>query len=364
VSGEYFEHLGGYSDWVAAARGQAVLRPDAPPGPETRRRIRSAIGFARDDGAPGDVRVEQAWARDGLLGEEVSWSVGYGPRTVGWVVRPDGMTGPLPGVVALHSHDGFKFYGKEKIADGPSATPPREIVELRERAYGGRAFVSALAARGFVVLAHDVFLWGSRRFAFESMPEADGSGTEVERYNSAARGHEHLVAKYCSVLGTTLAGMVAFEDRAAVAYLKGRPDVSAIGCIGLSGGGCRAALLQATCEDIAASAIVGMMSTHHGLLDRHLYRHTWMFEPPGLAVVADWPDVAAAAAPQPLLVQYNREDPLFSLAGMQAADERIAAQYRAVGRPTGYTSQWYPGPHKFDVEMQQAAFDWLGACLE
>jgi hypothetical protein len=29
------------------------------------------------------------------------------------------------------------------------------------------------------------------------------------------------------------------------------------------------------------------------------------------------------------------------------------------GQPDAYTGQFYPGPHKFDLEMQSAAFDWL-----
>jgi hypothetical protein len=30
-----------------------------------------------------------------------------------------------------------------------------------------------------------------------------------------------------------------------------------------------------------------------------------------------------------------------------------------VGQPEAYMGQFYPGPHKFDLEMQSAAFDWL-----
>ena len=37
--------------------------------------------------------------------------------------------------------------------------------------------------------------------------------TEAEGYEVAAQYHEHLVAKYCALLGTTLAGVVSFEDR-------------------------------------------------------------------------------------------------------------------------------------------------------
>jgi dienelactone hydrolase len=232
TSSDSFEHLGVYSDWVAAAHAQVPLYPALEPGPVSRQRIRDLLGFARDPAAPADVRVDRTWAADGLVGEEISWSVGYGPRTQAWVVRPPTSAGPLPAVVGLHSHDGFKYFGREKIADGPDPAAP-EIVQLRERAYQGRAF-----------------------------------------------DHEHLVAKYCSVLGTTLAGVVAYEDRVALAYLKSRPDVigERIGCAGLSGGGCRAALLQATANDLAAAVVVGMMSTYAGLLDQHVAQHTWMMQ--------------------------------------------------------------------------------------
>ncbi len=365
---EHFQHLGVFSDWVAAADTHNHIHPSAAPSAQTRQRIREVLGFSHLPAVPQDVRTERTWTRDGLVGEEVSWSVGYGPRTSAWILRPAESRGPLPGVLALHSHDGYKFYGKEKIADGRLG-PLQELAALRDKTYAGRAFVNRLALRGFVVLVHDVFLWGSRRFPLETMPASIRDRvtglTGIDGYNTAARDHEHLVAKYCSVLGATLAGVVAFEDRAALAYLRARPDVvpASIGAIGLSGGGCRAALLQATSDDLAASVIVGMMSTYAGLLDDHLHQHTWMFVPPGLATIADWPDLAASAAPTPLLVQYNRQDPLFSLEGMQSAHARIAAHYATIGRPAAYTGEFYDGPHKFDVQMQDAAFTWLAAHL-
>jgi dienelactone hydrolase len=360
----HFQHLGIFSDWVSAAETDGHIHPNASPGVETRRRIRDVLGFSHAPAVPRDVRTERTWTRDGLVGEEVSWWVGYGPRTTAWVLRPAESRGSLPGVLALHSHDGYKYHGKEKIADGPDGPLP-ELAPLRDKTYQGRAFASALALRGFVVLVHDVFLWGSRRFPLEAMPETireRAAGLDgIDGYNAAARDHEHLVSKYCSVLGTTFAGVVAYEDRVALAYLQSRPDVIAtrVGAIGLSGGGCRAALLQATSDDIAAAAIVGMMTTYAGLLDDHLHQHTWMLVPPGLATIADWPDLAASAAPTPLLVQYNREDPLFSLEGMQSAHARIKSHYASVAHPEAYAGEFYDGLHKFDLPMQDAAFNWL-----
>jgi dienelactone hydrolase len=268
--------------------------------------------------------------------------------------------------VALHDHGGFKFLGKEKIADGPNGAEPG-VSDIRSSLYEGRAFVNELARRGFVVLVHDVFLWGSRRFPLEVMPErmhqlaALLGGSEIQQYNEAARFHEHLVAKYAALLGTTISGIVSAEDRVAVRYLQSRPEVRTehIGCIGLSGGGNRAAMLQATCDDVRAAVVVGMMCTYPALLDRYIEPTTWMFLPNGWSRYGDWPDLAACRAPSPLLVQYLRHDHLFTLAGMQAAHDRIAAHYASAGHPEAYEGAFYDGDHRFSIEMQGAAFDWL-----
>ena len=366
----HYQHLGIYSDWVEAAQRQQPLYPLAKPGPETQARVRDVLGFCHGAETPLAAQIERTWQRDGLSGEEVSWSVGFGPRTHAYVIKPANVTGPLPALVALHDHSDYKFYGKEKIADGPDGTAPG-VRALRDIEYGGRSYVEALAREGYVVLAHDVFLWGSRRFPIETMIEAIGdqsiapspftdASPEIEHYNTVAALHEHRVAKYCTALGTSLAGVVAYEDRVALNYLLSRSDVLAdrAGCVGLSGGGNRAALLTATHERIAATVIVGLMTTYEGLLDHNL-SHTWMLWPFGWARYGDWPDLAACRAPSPLLVQYDLEDDLFTVAGMRAADARLALHYASVGKPENYAGQFYPGPHKFDLAMQAAAFEWL-----
>jgi dienelactone hydrolase len=374
-----YRHLGVFGDWVAEAHRQRPLWPVAAPGPETQQRVREVLGFVNMPEQPADVRVERTWEADGLVGEEVSWSVGYGPRTHAYVLKPVNAATALPGVVALHDHGGYKFYGKEKIAEGPEPPDPA-MVNYRNHYYGSRAYPNALAREGFVVLVHDTFLWGSRHFPVETLPDwipqtvdateaiwwnegtdEYGSPYEVARYNAGAKLQELVLEKFCALLGTTLAGMVSHEDRIAVNYLRSRPDVLSerLGCVGLSGGGCRSALLQATSEAISAAVIVGMMSTYEHLLFEHVDKHTWMFFPTGWARYGDWPDLAACRAPSPLLVQYDLDDDLFSVDGMRAAHERLMGHYAKVGAPERYTGAFYPGPHKFDLEMQKVAFDWL-----
>jgi dienelactone hydrolase len=372
-----YHHLGPFSDLVDVAHSSRQLFPEAPPGPDTQRKVQQVLGFGMRDAQASAIRLERQWKVPGLVGEEVSWSVGFGPRTHAFVLRPEG-PGPFPGVLALHDHGHFKFLGKEKIVDGPEGPLPC-LSAFRANYYGGRAYANELARRGFVVVANDVFLWGSRRFPLDVMPEAErtlachvgdildqqDAGPEITGYNGAAYLHEHLISKYCTVLGTSFAAIVAYEDRCALAYLRSRPEVDSarVGCLGLSGGGARAALLRATARELAACAIAGMMSTYEDLLDRSVAPHTWMLFPPGWSTQGDWPDLAASGAPSPLLVHYLLDDAQFTVNGMKAADRRIAGHYARAGAQDAYVGEFYPGPHRFDLDMQEHAFAWLGPHL-
>lgn len=170
-----------------------------------------------------------------------------------------------------------------------------------------------------------------------------------------------MVTKHCAVLGLSLAGVAAYEDRIAAACLRARPDVNdgAIGCVGFSGGGCRAALLQATSPYVGAAVVAGMMSTHEALLDRHVTGHTWMFFPPDLRRVGRLARPGRRRAPSPLLVQYLRDDRLFPLAGMEAAHRRLTEHYRRAGAPGAYVGEFHPGPHRFDRVLQESAINHL-----
>lgn len=373
TQGTSYRDLGDYGDWVDEARSSlSGLAPEL-----TVEQLRGVLTATLAFGAPGrrqtSPTIDQTWRADGLRGEAISWDVGYGPRTRGWVLRPD-TDDVLPGVVALHCHGHHKVHGKEKLANGP-AGPVAGVAALRAEFYDGRALAHELARQGFVVLVHDVFLWGSRRFDLSTMERAlgrtespDASGTPdgyVARYNRVAIDHEHLVAKYCSALGTHLGAVVSHEDRIAVDHFVARPDVASggVGIVGFSGGGARAAFLMATSPRVRAAVVVGMMSSHRHVLDRHVAPHTWMFFPPELARIGDWPDVAASGAPVPLLVQYGQSDPMFTAQGMRAAHEQLGRRYLQVGAEDAYTGEFYDSAHRFTAPMQDRAFAWLSERL-
>jgi dienelactone hydrolase len=341
---------GGLDAWRAEARARfrvALLQPElAPSEPET-------------------VAVEE---RDGLVVEHLRWSVGYGPSTEAVVLRPSGADGPLPAVLALHDHGGDKLLGLRKISDAGGRPSPR-AQRHRARGYGGVAWADELARSGYVVMAHDVFPFGSRRVLAADLPASanpEGATDEDEAaYDRLAAAHEHVLAKSLLCAGVTMPGLVMAEDCHALGLLAARPDVDAsrIGCCGLSGGGLRAVQLAALDPRLACIVVVGMMTTWRDYMLSKAHRHTWMVYLAGLARDLDYPDLLTIAAPTPTLVQSSREDELFTLAEMERAHAMIAQVYAAIGAPERHRGSFYPGPHKFDLDMQAEAFAWLDAWL-
>src|SRR5512147_111365 len=99
-----YTHLGTYSDLVDEAQRQSKVSPIARPGLETQQKVREVLGWCNFPEQPVDLKLERSWEKDSLSGEELSWSVGYGPRTHAWLLKPAGAKGPLPGMLALHDH--------------------------------------------------------------------------------------------------------------------------------------------------------------------------------------------------------------------------------------------------------------------
>jgi dienelactone hydrolase len=166
------------------------------------------------------------------------------------------------------------------------------------------------------------------------------------------------VAKSLFTAGTTWPGVYAYEDRRAVDYLLTREDVdpARIGCGGLSGGGLRTVLLAGTDPRIKAAVPVGFMSTWEDFLRDRTFTHTWMLYIPHCARYLDFPDILSLHAPKPALVQYDEDDPLYTLQGQRDASRLLAEVWSKMGAGDRYRGSFYPGPHKFDGPMQREAF--------
>jgi dienelactone hydrolase len=361
--------LGGYEDWPDFVRDASPLTGD-----ELTTRVAALLGVP-EPARPPVVRTVHEWRSDGVLGSVLEWNVGFGSSTRAWLLRPDGEA-PRGGLLGLHCHAGVKSIGAERLVDTPQ--PSAGAVRLRSKFYEDRAVAGALARAGFVVLCHDTFSWGSRRFGLDPLPwrlrdimatyeaawlAAEHSPADDEWYDVAAGHHENTVAKAAGLLGTSFAGMVAYDDLVALGVLRGLDgvDPDRIGVFGFSGGGGRAATLTALDPGIQASAIVCMMTTFDALIPSYFDAHSWLFTTPGLARHLDHPTLTAGRARHHQLVVYAEDDLLFPAQGMRAADRELTEHFHY--GPGSYQALFLPGPHRFDIQMQDAVKDFFDATL-
>jgi dienelactone hydrolase len=373
--------IGAYGEWAAQTmpdpprlsfRQPMFTNVDAW-RPVARARYRESL-LGPGPAATPVAMVQHKLEFDGLAIEHVQWQLPYGPPTEALVLKPAKAQGKLPGVVGLHDHGGNKYFGVRKITR-ISKDPHPLMIKHQERYYSGFAWANELARRGYVVVVHDTFTFGSRRMRLadlpgnirnnlvESNPEAED---EIQRYNQFAGQHEHLIAKSLFSAGMTWPGVFVFDDQRAVDYLASRPDVDAtrLGCCGLSGGGLRTVMLTGADERIRCSCCVGMMTTWRDYLLNKCYTHTWMCYVPGLPRDLDYPEILGLGAPNPVLVQNNRQDALFTMPEMERADRILAEVYKKAGASDRYKGSFYDGPHKFDAEMQKEAFAWFDRWLK
>jgi dienelactone hydrolase len=333
----------------------------------SRKRISELLGFAPRN-VPLNSTVDARSVKDGIVIEKISYDLAYGPRTGGFFLYPEGRE-KLPAFLALHDHGGFYYFGKEKVV--LSNIPSRALAEFKDAHYGGRSWASDLAARGFAVLAIDVSLWGSRKVPLDSVnPDLvhslenlkPSSEEYIRAFNQYWDSSEaQLTISTILHAGACWPGIHLYEDQRSLDYLLTRDEVDPdkIGCGGLSMGGQRTIFLAGMDPRIKFAVCVGFMSTVREMLRNHIRGHGVGFYVPGLASLMDLPDIISLHAPSPLMVLYNKDDGLFSLQGQQAADRKLSKIYSNMESKGSYVGRFYEGRHKFDLEMQHDAFEWL-----
>ncbi len=373
--------LGAYGEWVdqsVADPPRLSFRQSAFQDlPSWRALARSRYRELLASPAPGatpQALLQHKFEFDGLSIEHLQWQLPYGPPTEAILLKPANATGKLPGILGLHDHGGNKYFGLRKITR-ISNDPHPLMIRHQNHYYGGLAWANEIARRGYAVLVHDTFTFGSRRIRLSDLPgrirndqvEANPEAEdEIVRYNQITAAQEHLIAKSLACSTMTWPGIYVNDDQRALDYLASRPDVDAtrLGCAGLSGGGVRTVMLAGADERIRCATCVGMMSTWRDYLLNKCFTHTWMCYIPGIARELDYPEILGLNAPNPVLVLNNRQDQLFTLSEMERADRILAEVYRKAGASDRYRASFYDGPHKFDAEMQKEAFAWFDRWLK
>lgn len=373
--------LGAYGEWAAGLASDparlSFRQPEYQNLDEWRKMARERYRqmlLQPNSGRVPQATVQSQFEYDGLAIEKLQWQLPYGPPTEAMLLKPIGATGKLPAVIGLHDHGGNKYFGLRKITQASAERHPL-MVKHQAQYYGGLAWANELARRGYVVLVHDAFAFGSRRVRLGDVPKSikgqleelhPENEDEIQRYNQFARSHEDEISKSLLCAGVTWPGVFTGEDERAVDYLVSRPDVDGdrVGCCGLSGGGLRTVFLSGLHPRIKVSCCVGMMTTWRDYLLNKSHTHTWMCYIPTVPRDLDYPEILGLNVPNPVLVLNNNQDTLFTLPEMQRADRMLTEVYKKAKAPEHYRASFYEGPHKFDAPMQTEAFEWFDQFLK
>ena len=117
-----------------------------------------------------EVTITKKYEYDGLSIEELEWQLPYGRKTEAILLKPANTTGSLPAVLGLHDHGGNKYFGKRKITKTSDQMHPM-MIPHQEASYTGIAWANELAKKGYVVLVHDTFTFGSRRVKYDDISQ-------------------------------------------------------------------------------------------------------------------------------------------------------------------------------------------------
>jgi dienelactone hydrolase len=333
--------------------------------PNARARIFDHLFYAPPPVAP-QAQVVRRTDKGDYVEEYLTFQTTPDIRVPGYVLIPKKARLPVPGIVALHSHDGVYLWGKEKIVAIEQEHP--WLTDYKRDAYGGKSITAELVRQGYVVVTIDALYWGERRMVLDEDPPAyrerplSMTEKEIHAFNQRAQQNEQLLARSLFTAGITWPGVLLWDDIRTVDYLASRPEVdrNRIGCVGLSMGGYRSYLLAALDPRIKAAVDVGWMASFGSQIKQHVINTIGLsFHINGLYRYLDFPDFAALIAPRALMVINGSQDQLFALDGVKAAFDKIARCYAKAGAPDRQRCRMYDAPHQFNREMQAEAWDWL-----
>ncbi len=243
-----------------------------------------------------------------------------------YLLVPRKGTGRRPAILCAHGHGP---YGKDSVAGVHFNNPDRRS-NITEGNYN---YAEQMAEEGFVTVSPDWRSFGERIAYTDPFPGRDVCNVHFL---------QHLI------LGRTLLGSNIFDGMRVLDFLLTRKEVDPdrVGCMGLSFGGTMTTYLALLDDRIkAADIICYATTTEHYAISRPNFCGSQIV--PFLYKYADVPDVMAAIAPKPLLVESGASDTCFWIHSAEEAHKTVRRAYEVSGFPENLWIEVFPGEHGF-----------------
>ena len=292
------------------------------------------------DQVPPEARVVEEREQFGVHYEKVVYTTAEDVQVPAWLLIPENVATPAPGIICLHGHGGP--YGKDPVAhvDHGEEELARTIKNYNYD-YGLQ-----LAKRGFVTLCPDARGFGERREGFRRFGKRDGCNVN---------------GIMTFLFGMNLTALNTWDDMRGLDYLGSRPEVDAdrLGCIGLSLGGTRSMYLSAVDERVKASSVVCYLTTfkQYALIQGNFCGSQFV---PGVLKYAEVSDLCGLIAPRPLLIESGIQDGGFPIEAAREAYAHLESIYAAAQVSESLWLDEFDGGHQFSGAK---AFDFFSANL-
>lgn len=299
--------------------------------PDARHRLAETLRMPDVMAEPDLIRASvdpngQPWSTGQFDGsfrlERVQYQSMPGVRVPGYLLIPEGLTGPAPAMLCPPGHG--KGMNQVVFEDG---------------LYGH--YACEMARRGFVVLVPEHISFGERK------PIQFG---EHGYYTGVAQ-----------LMGFTMYGVYIRELMRALDILTNLEEVDAdrIGCYGLSLGGVTTLLLSALDLRIRAVGISGFLTSFKStFMD---VAHCVCGNVQDLALHFEHVDIAALIAPRPLVVESGRADTGFPVDAAVSTVKELSDYYALYDQTDRLVHDIFDGSHQISGRI---AYDWFDTWLK
>jgi dienelactone hydrolase len=330
----------------------------------TRARVLATMQMAPP--APKDYNYEviAEEQRDGYVAQKIAYNINRWEKVLAYLLIPASISQGREGILLLHDHGAHFTIGKEKMVRpfGVDSLVIADADEWVRKCYDGVYVGDELAKRGYVVLCTDALFWGDRT---PLLNEKDKEGNTTKGINRSLYERQQALASNMMQMGTSWGAWITWDDIRSAEFLAHLPMVNPkkVGCLGFSMGAYRSWMLAALSDDIKASAsICWMNDTEHLMtLDNNQNKggSAYSMLIPGIRNIADYPQVAALAAPKASLFFNGKKDKLFPVSGVEMAYGVMHKAWKAHKAERKLVTKLWDEKHFFNKAMQQEVFEFF-----